>query len=616
MKPDAHKRRTLLKETFRKTEKQRYFDLLANQYHLKLPTPNGAFLATPESLSIRRAKNLEDYEQKIKEATPTVNERRKQDQLSVQYISNLQAAVSPTVQIITLNDDEDEQTVGLAPFNSDIQPVLSQNGSMGIRQESAHLRRGTKRPRSTTFASNILNFLSRRTDKYPKHEVKLFKLGGRTTGEGIVSRVLSSFRSNNDSAITVSTISKERDVEIRKLVQAKKQQDLSAKIEATINEEKQKSVGERLNGLLGGGHSFSSSKPTLWRHNEQGERKLRSTSLSPDITDSFVEPSPPPALSIHTRISASVVPPSPAASGSSYSINSPFQPFQPRHASSPVNHSRPQKPTSPVPASLPTSTFRQYQHQQDELPESARKVRQDVAKSKYSDSMFLAKFEKDYRDSKEELNKSLNEKEREVFELRLKRDNIPMKMHAHYNFRHSTIPNYYRGLKDEDEPIPEPPKAIIREPSIESINEYITEALHGKGHEDTVVEKFSIPIAPKDLETLEGLNWLNDEVINFYFNLISERSDLVEGAPKVHIFSTFFYAKLTSSPSAYNMLKRWTRKVDIFAKDLILVPVHLNVHWTLIGVNCKKRRISFYDSMCGGPINRGGSKHQQAILGN
>jgi sentrin-specific protease 1 len=37
----------------------------------------------------------------------------------------------------------------------------------------------------------------------------------------------------------------------------------------------------------------------------------------------------------------------------------------------------------------------------------------------------------------------------------------------------------------------------------------------------------------------------------------------------------------------YAALKRWTRKVDLFAHDLILIPVHLGMHWCLAVVDFK-----------------------------
>ncbi|NWY01296.1 SENP5 protease, partial [Nothoprocta ornata] len=92
-----------------------------------------------------------------------------------------------------------------------------------------------------------------------------------------------------------------------------------------------------------------------------------------------------------------------------------------------------------------------------------------------------------------------------------------------------------------------------------------------------------------DLATLEGQNWLNDQIINMYGELI------MDAVPeKVHFFNSFFHRQLVTK--GYNGVKRWTKKVDFFKKALLLIPIHLEVHWSLITVNIPNRIISFYDS--------------------
>lgn len=64
----------------------------------------------------------------------------------------------------------------------------------------------------------------------------------------------------------------------------------------------------------------------------------------------------------------------------------------------------------------------------------------------------------------------------------------------------------------------------------------------------TLIDAYKIPITGKDVNTLRGLNWLNDEVINFYLQMIVERSNHNEsGWPKVYATNTFFYPKLMQS---------------------------------------------------------------------
>lgn len=112
---------------------------------------------------------------------------------------------------------------------------------------------------------------------------------------------------------------------------------------------------------------------------------------------------------------------------------------------------------------------------------------------------------------------------------------------------------------------------------------------HGR-LDDEFVRKFHIPITRKDLRTLYHGRWLNDEVCNFYFELIKERNDKAgampnnSGAgrlPKVHIFNTHFFKLYVDR--GYDHVKRWTKKFDLFTLDMVLIPVNLSdTHWTII----------------------------------
>lgn len=75
------------------------------------------------------------------------------------------------------------------------------------------------------------------------------------------------------------------------------------------------------------------------------------------------------------------------------------------------------------------------------------------------------------------------------------------------------------------------------------------------------------------------------KVMNFYLSLIMERSSVEAGRLKVYSFSTFFFPKLRGGgggqAGGHAAVKRWTKAVDLFTFDLILVPLHLGVHWAL-----------------------------------
>uniref|UniRef100_A0A8C5FCH7 SUMO specific peptidase 3b n=1 Tax=Gadus morhua TaxID=8049 RepID=A0A8C5FCH7_GADMO len=103
-----------------------------------------------------------------------------------------------------------------------------------------------------------------------------------------------------------------------------------------------------------------------------------------------------------------------------------------------------------------------------------------------------------------------------------------------------------------------------------------------------------------DLSTLYGQNWLNDQVMNMYGDLV------MDSVPeKVHFFNSFFYDKLRTK--GYDGVKRWTKNVDIFQKDLLLIPIHLEVHWSLVCVDIPRRAITYFDSQR--TLNRRCPKH-------
>ncbi|KAH8342662.1 hypothetical protein KR067_010095, partial [Drosophila pandora] len=115
--------------------------------------------------------------------------------------------------------------------------------------------------------------------------------------------------------------------------------------------------------------------------------------------------------------------------------------------------------------------------------------------------------------------------------------------------------------------------------------------------QQVLVSKFNMNIHRSDIRTLLGGKWLNDEVINFYMNMITDRSERRAGQlPSVYAMNTFFVPRLLQNGHAG--VKRWTRKIDLFSKDIIPVPVHCNgVHWCMAIIHMRDRTIRYYDSM-------------------
>jgi len=130
---------------------------------------------------------------------------------------------------------------------------------------------------------------------------------------------------------------------------------------------------------------------------------------------------------------------------------------------------------------------------------------------------------------------------------------------------------YQREPAVIEEPDVSEPESEEEEEQVESLPELtddmesrISQSLNRSGHPDEVLaDKFRLQLTRRDIQTLSGLNWLNDEVINFYMNLLMERGSGESGRPKVYAFNTFFYPKVKES--GQSAVKLWTRRVDVLA---------------------------------------------------
>jgi len=127
----------------------------------------------------------------------------------------------------------------------------------------------------------------------------------------------------------------------------------------------------------------------------------------------------------------------------------------------------------------------------------------------------------------------------------------------------------------------------------------------GVDESEVINEVDNVPVTREKILCLQPREWLNDEVINFFMGLLKARSAASAQLPKSHFFNTMFYAKLSGVGGAgvydYTGVKRWTRRVDLFAKDLLVCPIHCHGnHWTLALVNFYDKRFEYFDSLSGG----------------
>lgn len=100
-----------------------------------------------------------------------------------------------------------------------------------------------------------------------------------------------------------------------------------------------------------------------------------------------------------------------------------------------------------------------------------------------------------------------------------------------------------------------------------------------------------------DLDTLKPEGMLNDTIIDFYLKYIHNEKVPQERRHSIFIYNTFFYGRLTQLSAAnstaplgartkwiqtnYQFVKNWTKGVDIFSMDYLVVPINEELHWYL-----------------------------------
>eukprot|EP00090_Calanus_glacialis_P044531 TRINITY_DN7950_c0_g1_i1.p1 TRINITY_DN7950_c0_g1~~TRINITY_DN7950_c0_g1_i1.p1 ORF type:complete len:1263 (-),score=483.66 TRINITY_DN7950_c0_g1_i1:324-3560(-) len=112
----------------------------------------------------------------------------------------------------------------------------------------------------------------------------------------------------------------------------------------------------------------------------------------------------------------------------------------------------------------------------------------------------------------------------------------------------------------------------------------------------------NVSVTNEDYNCLEAEQFLNDVIIDFYLKFLQHGkfTNIKEVMDRTHIFTTYFYKRLTTRPSnnskvkahpiednpnlsaaekRYERVKKWTKKVNLFEKDFIVVPINEHAHW-------------------------------------
>lgn len=99
-------------------------------------------------------------------------------------------------------------------------------------------------------------------------------------------------------------------------------------------------------------------------------------------------------------------------------------------------------------------------------------------------------------------------------------------------------------------------------------------------------------IHQQDILCLADEQFLNDSILDFWLKYTELEKLTSDDRERTYMFSTFFYKRLTTKPKKrlpnsiednpifsasdkrHHRVKRWTKNVDIFAKDFLIVPIN------------------------------------------
>lgn len=100
------------------------------------------------------------------------------------------------------------------------------------------------------------------------------------------------------------------------------------------------------------------------------------------------------------------------------------------------------------------------------------------------------------------------------------------------------------------------------------------------------VGKRKAEVDAHDFERLRDGEFLNDNLIGFYLRFLEHHLERTNQtvSKRVYFFNSYFFATLTNTPRGkrginYEGVQKWTRAVDIFSYDYIVVPINESAHW-------------------------------------
>ncbi|KAI5404480.1 variant 4, ubiquitin-like-specific protease 2B [Lathyrus oleraceus] len=152
-----------------------------------------------------------------------------------------------------------------------------------------------------------------------------------------------------------------------------------------------------------------------------------------------------------------------------------------------------------------------------------------------------------------------------------------------------------------------------------NFEEPFDEVIYPEGDPDAV------SLSKRDFDLLQPDTFINDTIIDFYIQYLKNQIQ-EEEKPRFHFFNSFFFRKLVDldkNPSsasdgkaAFLRVRKWTRKINLFEKDYIFIPVNFNLHWSLIVICHPGEVVNFNDKELANSLRVPCILHMDSIKGN
>ncbi|CAA0814142.1 Ubiquitin-like-specific protease 1D [Striga hermonthica] len=102
----------------------------------------------------------------------------------------------------------------------------------------------------------------------------------------------------------------------------------------------------------------------------------------------------------------------------------------------------------------------------------------------------------------------------------------------------------------------------------------------------------AVQICYSDMKCLAPQSYLSSTIMNFYIRYLQKPvSPSTRKKCDYHFFNTYFYNKLkqdvlakANKETSFKKFRRWWKGVNIFEKAYIFLPIHENLHWSLITI--------------------------------